>query len=285
MRRTVTVRQVKSGGATALAFSIAWLAAVPIGPAGAKQEKAFPPKVHANYKIAWNGVEFGTFTFNSDIEGGQYTLNGDARLSAIFGAFSWRGITRSLGTVTTGKPVPAAYAFKYDGSSKSGRIDMRFRSNAVAKVSSIPPIRNSPGRIPVTKSHLQGVLDPLSAVMAITAGVGTGNPCQKRLAIFDGKQRFDIVLTALRTDHIGDSQQAVAVCRVRYVPIAGHKMNEETKFMASNMGIEIALIPVAEANLFVPHSIKLPTAYGLATLVSADVRIDVPGIGRVAVKR
>ena len=49
------------------------------------------------------------------------------------------------------------------------------------------------------------------------------------------------------------------MCRVRYVPIAGYKMNEETKSMAESSGIEVALRPIPAANLLVPYEVTVPT--------------------------
>lgn len=265
------------------ALAGALLALLGCGPAVAA-EAAFPAKVRAIYAITWNGLEFGKFSFTSDFKDGQYTLNGDAKLEALFGAFSWRGITRSLGSLSGGSPHPVSYAFKFDGNDKSGRVDMKFSRDAVTKVSSIPPVKPNPGRVPVTQKHLIKVLDPLSAIIAISGAGGKTagkNPCARRVSIFDGKQRFDLVLSFVRNESIEGGHKGY-VCRVKYVPIAGHKMNDETKYMAATEGIEVWLVPLEQANLFVPYHIVLPTWAGSAALTSTNVQIDVPGRGRIA---
>ena len=265
------------------AASIAAAILLGIGSATAGDTAGFPARVDAVYHIAWNGMELGDFVFSSSVKNGEYTLRGNTKLSAVMGAFYWSGFTQSLGKVASGKPTPAAYAFSFEGSSKSGRIDMRFRKSAVTKVTSIPPIEPSPGRVPVTEAQLQGVLDPLSAVMAVTAPIGGKiagvNPCKRTIPIFDGKQRFDLVFTHARNEKLQGAD--AYVCRVKYVPISGHKMNKETKYMASTDGIEIWLIPVQEAKIFVPYYVTLPTPVGAATITSAKVNIDTPD-GRVA---
>jgi hypothetical protein len=98
------------------------------------------------------------------------------------------------------------------------------------------------------------------------------------LPVFDGKQRFDLVFTYLRQQAVAEArpsgQPGVAfVCRVRYVPIAGHKMNADTRHMATTDGIEVWLRPVPSAALFVPYQITIPTAAGTATLTSERVNI------------
>ena len=82
---------------------------------------------------------FGEFRFSSDLKDGQYTLSGDAKLSALFGAFKWRGITKSIGAAEAAGPNPKAYAFSFDGGNKKGRIDMSFAANQVSKVTVVPP--------------------------------------------------------------------------------------------------------------------------------------------------
>ena len=56
-----------------------------VARAGASQP--FPAQVHAVYRIEFNGFNVGTFEFVSSVQGSNYTLSGDAKLSALLGAF------------------------------------------------------------------------------------------------------------------------------------------------------------------------------------------------------
>lgn len=246
-------------------------------PPAAAAAPSFPARVVADYKVAFNGWDVGTFQFSSQLSGRSYTLNSSASLSALLGAFQWKGNSRSSGTVGTVTPRPAGYTFDFAGTGKSGSVKMSFSDAGVTNITALPPSNPSPGTVPVQDIHLKGVLDPLSAVLAVTrAG---GNPCQRKIPIFDGKQRFDLVLSFRRQQRIAEAQPSgqptvAFVCRVRYVPIAGYKMNDETKFMAANQGIEIALRPVPAANVLVPYQITIPTVAGSATLTSTRVSIQ-----------
>jgi hypothetical protein len=66
------------------------------------------------------------------------------------------------------------------------------------------------------------------------------------------------------------------------LPIAGHKIDGDTKFMAANDAIEVALRPVPSANVFVPYQISIPTMAGSATIVSKRVEIVSPGKPQIA---
>lgn len=248
---------------------------LPVQPATAEQP--WPRQVEASYKIAFNGIDVGRFVFRADVTGSDYTATGDARLSALFGALKWQGASRSSGNLSGITAQPAGYTFDYGGTGKSGSIKMGFRAGSVANISVLPQTPPQPGTIPVRDQHLKDVLDPLSAVLAMSR-TGNPNPCGRRIPVFDGKQRFDLVLTYVRQQRVAETrpsgQPGVAyVCKVRYVPIAGFRMNEETRHLASSDGIEVALRPVPSADLFVPYQITIPTFAGSATLTSE--RIDI----------
>src|SRR3989304_6247678 len=59
----------------------------------------WPTQGQAGYKIEFSGFDVGTFEFKSSVNGPSYTVTGDAKLSALLGAFKWRGETRSSGAL------------------------------------------------------------------------------------------------------------------------------------------------------------------------------------------
>ena len=265
-------RVVRSASRLALATAALCGAATP-----GHAQQPWPSQVQAVYKIEFNGFEVGSFEFSSAVAQGGYSLSGDARLSALLGVIQWQGATRSSGVLAQDQPRPAGYSFDYAGAGKSGAINMGFQGDAVANLTVTPVRPPEPGIIAVRETHLKGVLDPLSAVMAM-ARTDNANPCGRKLAIFDGKQRFDLMLTYKRQERVAEArpsgQPGVAfVCRVRYIPIAGHKANEETRTMEQSSEIEISLRPIPSANLFVPHQISVPTGAGTVRIVAQQVRI------------
>ncbi len=245
--------------------------------APANAAEPWPSQVHATYKVEFGGFDIGTFQFQSDIHGGIYTVNGDARISALLGVFKWRGETRTSGALAGDAPRPAGYTFDFASTTKSGNIKMGFAGDTVASVSQVPPAPDVPGTIPVQSGHLKGVLDPLSAVLAI-ARTDSNNPCGRKLAIFDGRHRFDLLLSFRRQVRVADArptgQPGVAfVCKVKYLPIAGYKPTEENRALAASNDIEISLRPVPSASIFVPQEITIPTSAGTAKLIAQNVQI------------
>jgi len=246
-------------------------------PAGAAADDGWPDKVTARYKVSFNGFDIGSFRFESSTANQTYSLAGSAELSLLLGAYKWSGVTSSKGVLAQGEPKPSEHAFEYKGGSKSGSVAMTFSKGRVANRTVVPPSSQSKRSVPLADQHLQGVLDPLSAVMAMSRG-RVDDPCNQKIAIFDGKQRFDLVLSFSRQQRIKEAQPSGEpglgyVCRVRYIPIAGHKMNKTIASMSANTGIEVVLRPIPSANIVIPYQVKIPTFAGSAVLTSQRVEI------------
>jgi hypothetical protein len=254
--------------------------------AGPAQADSWPSRVSAVYKISLSGFELGNFHFESSVNGKSYSLAGTAELSWAFGAFTWQGTTSSSGTLTPSDPKPVAYSFDYRSTRKTGSVKMGFNTTGVSSVVETPENLPTPEHVPLQPHHLKSVLDPMTAILALSRGSAT-NPCGRRISIFDGKQRFDLALSFLRFDNVTEArpsgQPGVAfVCRVQYIPVAGYKNSTETKAMASNTGIEVAFRPVPSANLLIPYQITIPTIVGPAVLSSQRVDIIAPDNQQIA---
>jgi hypothetical protein len=246
----------------------------------------WPANVRAVYDINFNGFNVGAFEFKSQSEDESYSLTGSAQLSLLLGAFTWIGETRAFGLIANHTPKPAAFAFDFKANSKVGSTKMDFADGVVADIKHVPIPVPKPGTVPVRQQHLKNVLDPLSAIMVV-ARASNPNPCDRRLPIFDGKERFDLVLSykgqTKVTEQQPSGQPAIAhVCKVKYQPIAGHKVDTENSFMATTDDIEVSLRPVPSANVLIPYQITIPTLVGYATLVAKRVQIDTPGQPQIA---
>jgi hypothetical protein len=254
------------------------------GPASAAD--AWPSKVSAAYKVTFNGFEIGRFQFESTVNARSYVLDGSAELSALLGIFKWQGTTHSSGTIVGEQPKPALYAFDYKSSSKTGAVTLSFNEGRVASTKVVPPNKPSKEAVPVEDQHLKDVLDPLTAIMALSRSKGE-NPCGRKVSIFDGKQRFDLLFSFRRqlkvAEMVPSGQPEVGiVCSVRYVPIAGHKPHVKSSISPGDSGIEVAFRPIPSANLFVPYNITIPTLFGSAVLTAQRVDIVAPGMKQIA---
>ena len=246
----------------------------------------WPANVRAVYDINFNGFNVGTFEFQSQSEDESYSLAGNAHLTLLLGAFTWIGETRAFGLIANRMPRPAAFAFDFKANSKAGSTKMDFADGGVSEVRHVPRPEPKPGIVQVRPQHLKNVLDPMSAIMVVARG-SSPNPCDRRLPIFDGKERFDLVLSYKGQMKVSEQQPSgqpgmAHVCKVKYQPIAGHKADAENSFMATTDGIEVALRPVPSANILIPYQITIPTLVGYITIVAKRVEIETPGQPQIA---
>jgi hypothetical protein len=242
-------------------------------------------KVTTKYAINFNGINIGEFKFNASIANSEYNVAAQARISLLAGMlFEWNGTTTSSGRVMNRGPIPYAYSFGYRTSEKSEKIDVKFSNNIVSEIAVNPPQKPSSARVPIQRKHMQNVVDPLSAVIMLTnvgANKSGAEVCDRRLPIFDGKARYDLQLSYKSTKTISAAngyKGPAYVCKVKFIPIAGHKPgDEESGYVARNEGIEVWMMPIPQAALYVPYYIYVPTQVGTVTLTSSSFDIDVSG--------
>lgn len=251
------------------------------GAAEGAGNRPLPANVDAVYRISFTGLgKIGHFHFNSQVNGEAYALAADAKIDTAI--FDYKGNMSSRGVVTSAgiSARPADYAFHYRQKTflkkkKIKTLNIAFTGPAVSKVT--PADEPSPKTVPVTPEQLRNVLDPLSGVMALSLG-DAANPCAQKLPIYDGKQRFDLVFTPKGRsgpDHL---------CRVRLVPISGHKPGEGAGSVIKGE-IELVLRPVPRANVVIPYRVTVPTIIGTAELNSERVDITMPDQQRIALRR
>lgn len=252
--------------------------AAPKRPAAA----TFPASVTANYRISF-GVfgDIGSYRFKSELGGGKYSLVADAKIETA--VLDYSAVMRSAGSFVSEelKPESHMYRFKQNpliGKKKRSTLNMAFDDRGVTNVEFVPKKRKKPSKhkIPVTEKHLENVLDPLSAIMALSLD-GTGDPCRRTISVFDGNQRFDLIFTPKR------QSSSNIVCSVRFVPISGHSKGEESSVITGNAEVKLRRVP--KAKIVIPSRITVPTIAGNAVLTSNRIVITMPDRKRIAFKQ
>lgn len=254
------------------------------GPAAAT---TWSPSVTAVYKLRMAGMELATFNFNSSVNGdNSYKLGGHGKLSWGFGLYTYTGNFSGTGTVAGEEIRPSSYVYDWKVNRKTGGVKLGFTRGAVQSVDIQPPHTPNPEAVPVKPEHLTGVFDPLTALIVLSRQ-RAGDPCERKIALFEGKQRFDLVLARKRDEKVVETKPSgqpvqAHVCSVRYVPVAGHRPNRETNFAIKTEGIEVAFRPIPSANMLLPYRIIIPTPVGNAVLLAQRVDITAPGNKQIA---
>jgi hypothetical protein len=241
-------------------------------------------RIVAVYRVDIGNFNLGEFKLTTTFRGNDYAMRGEGRFKVLEGLiYEWRGVTASYGRVTDMGPEPTMYAFNYADSAKMGeRLRITFDGRAVTDVSISPRNRPLPRTIPVTKEQLEGVLDPMSGAFLSAQSENPNGDlavCDKTLPVFDGRQRYDLVVspkrmvTVKRTTPGGYGGPAV-ICAVKFIPIAGYQPdNPAIRLMQQSNEIEVWLIPVRASNRYVPYRIVLPTPVGYGSAIVTSIQV------------
>ncbi|MFL5069499.1 MAG: DUF3108 domain-containing protein [Xanthobacteraceae bacterium] len=266
---------------------------VPVGvaffSAGGPGHAGAQGKLEARYVASLAGVPIGKGQWVIDVADDQYTATASGKTTGLMQVFAaGLGSAAGRGTVNGGKPVSSSYAATIASDKKTDEVRMAVSSGNVKEYSAEPAWPQTPDRVPVTETHRRGIVDPMSAILMAVAGNGDSvrpEACQRTLAIFDGRGRFDLILSFKRMDHVRSVkgyEGPVVVCAVRYHPISGHRPNRAAiKYLIEQRDMEMALAPVAGTRVLVPYRVSVPTALGPAVLEAVDF-VTGPQTGRAS---
>ncbi len=237
----------------------------------------WPSDVAARYKLYFNGFDVGSYQFQSQFDGKAYAASSNAEVSALFGAFKWRGSIVSRGALAANGPQPQTYQMTFKSKKKLGSVTLGFDTAGVKSVALVPVKPPHPEAVPLKPEHMKSVFDPMTTILAMTHAT-SANPCDKKIPVFDGKARFDIVMSYKGTEKISDKKPSgqpgqLVVCKVKYVPVAGHKPKDFVNSWVDYNGIEVALRSVPSAHVYVPYRITIPTSIGAAVMSAETITI------------
>jgi hypothetical protein len=254
-----------------------------VGGASRAENAGAASRLQATYEMSLGVFDLGDFRLTANFDGARYTMQANAKFELLKGLlFRGGGTTRSAGVLTDKGPKPSVFEVSYKGGDKEEERFMRFANGAVSDFSIVPAKRPNPHNVPLNEKQLVNVLDPLSAAfLSIHSDLPPGDPalCRRTVRVFDGQQRFDIVLSPKRTDKLldgapSDIPESVAVCRVKYVPVSGYRPdNAGVQFMTKTDDVEVWLASVPQERLFLPYRIVVPTAMGSGSATLTKVKV------------
>ena len=245
-------------------------------------------KLEARYSVSLGGLELGRAAYLVEVGDASYTASGSGRLTGVVQAVSsGKGTVGARGVIERGALAPRSFAMEAETDKKAEAV--RLVINAAATVTDIkvePPVPPAPDRVPIADKDKKGVFDPISATLIMVPGTDSpvsAKACDRVLAIFDGRARYDLELSYERIEQVkadkGYAGPAV-VCRIAYKPISGHRPSRSgVKYMMNNKEMFIWLAPIAGTRVLAPFKATVATAIGVAELEAVSF-ITEPTNGR-----
>jgi len=244
------------------------LAAMTAGLVIGASDRAQAQRLDARYVISMTGIRVGQSAWTVNLEEDRYSVSASGGSVDILNVLlRGEGVARVAGSIKDGRLVPSAFSSSLTEDSEKVDLKMTFEDgNVTAVEDNAPP--PSPDRVPLAQSHAQGVLDPLTALIIPDEGGGAvpaKESCNRTLAIFDGRRRYDLVLSFKRMEQMRDKAEgaSVLVCNVILRPIAGHRANSMImKYVAGRRDMEIAFAAIAGTRFLAPFRLSVPTLIG-----------------------
>lgn len=266
-----------AGAATLALFSL-----VPMQAGAQTAARASAPASgawEATYGVSLIGLPIGQASVSAAINPGRYRVEVQARLTGLAGMVTGgRGAGQASGQLTAqGRPNSAGYSASGSNGKESRTVRMSVAAGAATAVSITPPVDKKPDHVPVGDEHRRGITDPVSALlMAVPAGEDptSAAACNRRIPIFDGNARYDIELSFAGSRQVQSRGYTgpVAVCNARFIPIAGHRPNRSTRFMAENRDMQAWLAPITGTNLVAPYRIAVRSEIGMVVIEATRFR-------------
>ena len=240
-------------------------------------------KLDARYSVSLGGVAFGKGAWLIDVRDDQFTAAVSGATTGLVRIFSTgQGTSAVRGSVVQGQLVPSSYASSIHTDKKYDEVRMVMNGSSVKEYAAEPPTLQTPDRVPITEAHRRGVTDPMTASLLRVPGNGdtfTPEACQRKVAVFDGRMRYDLRFAFKRLDKVKTEkgyQGTVVVCAVYFTPVAGHIPERAViKYLTDLRDIEVWLAPVAGTRLMVPYRASVPTPLGVGVLQATQF-VSVP---------
>lgn len=251
----------------------------------APQAAVLAGTVEASYSISLAGLTIGKASLSGVIEQTGYTMSVSASLTGLIGAVAkGGGSASSQGSIGVNMVLTNGFTVIASNGKQTRTVRINAASGSVRSIMVEPPFEPIPNedRVPLRDTHKVGVIDPLSALImpARSADPLDRANCERRLPVFDGTQRFDIVMTFAGIRQIkGEAGYSgpVLVCSARYVPVAGHRPSRRAiKFMTENREIDTWLVPVNGGKALLPYRISVKTMIGTSIIQANRFAISAP---------
>jgi hypothetical protein len=265
--RRLALRAMRSLGVGALALALAGVG-------------AHADILHAIYRVSLIGLPIGVADVNATLTPTSYAIDASAKLSGLATLVSRaRGASTGQGAIVDNHVVPATFATTASNASMTRTIRMSLAANAVTGVDISPPYEDKPDRVPLSDKDKRGIVDPVGAFVLPAPAKGPlvgPASCDRTIPVFDGYTRFDVSLSYVGQREVSAKgyKGPVAVCAVRYVPIAGHRRDRPaTKFMADNKDLEVWLAPIDGARVLVPFRVSVRTMVGTTVIEASEFSV------------
>jgi Protein of unknown function (DUF3108) len=268
-------------GLMVLAFSFSQSAQA-AGGAGAEATAGPASALSLAMTIYAGGITIGKVDMDAKFIGDKYHVVSNLVTSGVVNAF-WQSQIQatSSGTLDDHKLMPSLYDSFYTGhTEKHQEVSLTFEDGTPVRLYANPPYSTT--GYEVKPEEKKSTFDPLSAVVYIASGVGAepNNPCSVKAPVYDGRRRYNITLTKIKTTPIhmdnGLYKGPGLECAIEYKQVAGFKPRvlKDANFPAIHAWVATFPSAIAGRSYAVPLKVWADSQYGRIAVVATSLKVD-----------
>lgn len=236
--------------------------------------------LRVDYAISLAGLSLGNAGLDGTFEDTRYDMKLTGRLTGLVGALSGNttGGAAARGVVTPARVVSNGFSANARSGENQRTVMLGVNGGNVTSISIVPPFERNYPVAPLSDGDKRNIIDPLSGLVGVMQNGRLDDPgnCSRTIPVFDGTQRFNIVLSYAGTRVVRKPGFTgnVAVCNIRYVPVAGHRTDKPTvQFMRDNREMSVWLAPIDGTKLLLPLRISVQTQVGLSVVEAVNWKV------------
>lgn len=230
-------------------------------------------KLDAAYTATLLGIPLGQIYWTVEVGETRYAAVGAGSTAGLLRVFArGHGTAMAHGTFNAHEAVASDFLVNYQSGSSSDEIKIAFSGGKAKETLAHPPKPDSSG-VPLTDANRVGVVDPMTALLIRVPGSGdlaAPAACDRKIAVFDGRMRFDLQLVFKRIEQVRAStgyQGPAVVCALYFSPLAGYDIGRSgVRYLKAERDMEMWLAPITGTRLVAPFRIAVPTPLGLGVL-------------------
>jgi hypothetical protein len=256
-------------------FAIAASAAVPAAATSAD-------RMNLVYQVYSGGFHILNFELELALAPERYDVTTRMRSAGFVGWFmSWKQDAGSQGLFGQDGVSPIRHRSEGEFRGRRRSVEIDYDAGKVNAVRLDPPPQDDEGREEVSVERRREAMDPISAILSAIRRISAGQGCGGRLPVFDGRRRYDLVLTDRASHPTGAPQLAGAPggrvqCDFVYDRIAGHERSQPSDPETKNKRRIQSGRVFAERNgtLIVPVRIEIDGDWGMTIAHLREVKRD-----------
>jgi hypothetical protein len=236
-------------------------------------ETARAASLRVDYAITLAGLALGNAGLEGTFDDQRYDMKLTGKLTGLVGALSGNssGGAAARGLVTSSRVLSNGFSANARSGSNERTVMLGVNGGNVTSVSIVPPFERNYPVVPVSDADRRNITDPLSGLIGVMEKGRLDDPanCSRTIPVFDGTQRFNVQLSYAGTRLVRKPGFTgnVAVCNIRYVPVAGHRTDRSSvQFMRDNREMSVWLAPVEGTRILIPLRISVQTMVGLSVV-------------------